>query len=263
MTPGLQYGSNGTNNLKSKDDYARTVLLTELLADHLPRLPWFLKNLQCALDDSSTVLEKVCSALEAHPKICADFVRISGLADPVQPISVALDQLVVLLGKERVWNTALAAFLLHELNSSWSSPAQKAVASIAITRANYALVLAGEIDESDAEQVYVSEILSIIGLLPLLHFCNVEDQLPEWLDVSADAAGRQREIFGTDFLELGRWTRLLWKLPLENTNPEVIFQAPQTVSNSQILPKNIYSPLAALNVNSEGRNLVLVSKGTV
>jgi HD-like signal output (HDOD) protein len=266
MTSFLDHRSALPETLKGKDDYVRTVLLTELLADHLPRLPWFLKNLQCALDDSSTVLEKACAALEVHPRICADFIRISSMAERVQPIAIAVDQLVVLLGKERVWNTAVAAFLLHELNSTWSSHAQKAVASIAMTRANNARVLASEDsedEESDPEQAYVSEILSIIGLLPLLHFSNDEDQLPDWLDVSAEAVQKQRESFGTDFLELGRWARLLWKLPLENPNPEVMFQAPQTVSYSQILPKDLYSPLAALNAGSESRNLVLVSKGTV
>lgn len=263
MTSFPHPGSALPETLKGKDDYTRSVILTELLADHLPRLPWFLKNLQCALDDSSTVLEKACAALEVHPRICADFIRISCLAERVQPISVAVDQLVVLLGKERVWATAIAAFLLHELNSSWSSQAQKAVASIAITRANNALVLAGEMEDSDPEQAYVSEILSVIGLLPLLHFCNEEDQLPDWLDVSADAVQKQREVVGTDFLELGRWARLLWKLPLENSTPEVMFQSSQAVSYSQILPKDIYSPLAALNTGSESRNLVLVSKGTV
>lgn len=256
-------GSAWPETLKGKDDYVRSVLLTELLADHLPRLPWFLKNLQCALDDSSTVLEKVCAALQVHPRICADFIRLSCMAERVQPIAVAVDQLVVLLGKERVWNTAIAAYLLHELNSSWSSRAQRAVASIAVTRASNALVLSGEEEESDSQQAYVAEILSIIGLLPLLHFSGDEDQLPEWLDISADAVQRQREIFGTDSLELGRWARLLWKLPLENPNPEVMFKVPQAVSYSQILPKDLYSPLAALNAGSESRNLVLVSKGMV
>jgi HD-like signal output (HDOD) protein len=263
MTSFLHHGNALPETLKGKDDYVRTVLLTELLADYLPRLPWFLKNLQCALDDSSTVLEKACAALEVHPRICADFIRISCMADRVQPIDIAVDQLVVLLGKERVWTTAIAAFLLHELNSTWSSHAQRAVASIAVTRANNALVLSSEEEDSAPEQAYVSEILSIVGLLPLLHFCNDEDQLPDWLDVSAEAVHKQREIFGTDFLELGRWARLLWKLPLENPNPEVMFQAPQAISHSQILPKDLYSPLAALNAGSESRNLVLVSKGTV
>jgi HD-like signal output (HDOD) protein len=264
MTSYPQHGSASPEALKGKDDYVRTVLLTELLADHLPRLPWFLRNLQCALEDSSTVLEKVCAALEVHPRICSDFIRISCMAEPAQPIAVPIDQLVVLLGKDRVWTTVIAAFLLHELNSTWSSRAQKEIASIAVAHAYKALAAAGENNENQApEQAYVSGILSIIGLMPLLHLSGETDHVPDWLDVSAEAAKKQQDIFGTDFLEIGRWARLLWKLPLDDANPEVMFQSSPELSYSQTLPKDIYSPVAAMNSGNESRNLVLVSKGTV
>jgi HD-like signal output (HDOD) protein len=263
MTSLPRHGSASPESLKGKDDYVRTVLLTELLADHLPRLPWFLRNLQCALEDSSTVLEKVCAALEVHPRICSDFIRIACIAEPVQPITVPIDQLVVLLGKDRVWTTAIAAFLLHELNSTWSSRAQKEIASIAVAHAYKALATVDEDEEQATEQAYVSGILSIIGLMPLLHLSGETEDVPDWLDVSAEAAKKQREIFGTDFLEIGRWARLLWKLPLEDTNPEVMLQRSQGLSYSQTLPKELYSPVAVMNSGTESRNLVLVSKGTV
>jgi hypothetical protein len=263
MTSYNQHGSASSEALKGKDDYVRTVLLTELLADHLPKLPWFLRNLQCALEDSCTVLEKVCAALETHPQICSDFIRIACMAEPVQPIVVPVDQLVVMLGKNRVWTTAMAAFLLHELNSNWSSRAQKEVASIAVARAYKSLVTAREDDDQAPEAAYVSGILSIIGLMPLLHMSGETDYVPDWLDVSAEAAGKQRETFGTDFLEIGRWARLLWKLPLDDAQPEVTSQSLRGLSNFQSLPKELYSPVAAINSSSESRNLVLVSKGTV
>ena len=141
------------------------------------------------------------------------------MAEPVQPIVVPVDQLVVMLGKNRVWTTAMAAFLLHELNSNWSSRAQKEVASIAVARAYKALVTAREDDDQAPEAAYVAGILSIIGLMPLLHLSGETDYVPDWLDLSTEAAGKQREIFGTDFLEIGRWARLLWKLPLDDAQP--------------------------------------------
>jgi HD-like signal output (HDOD) protein len=261
MTSLLHHGTARPATLTGQDDYVRSVLLTELLADHLPRLPWFLKNLQCALEDSSTVLEKVCTALEAHPRICADFIRIGCMAEPAHPIVVAVDQLVVLLGKRRVWTTAVAAFLLHELNSTWSNAAQKEVASIGLGLASNALAMARAVEDTSLEQAYVSGILSIAGLLPLLYLSGVTDQVPDWLDVSPEAAQKQRELFGTDFLELGLWARLLWKLPLENCGTEVRCEPAPVLSHFPLLPKDLYSPVAG-NSGSESRNLVLVSKGT-
>jgi hypothetical protein len=263
MSSFLHYGSTLPEKLKGQDDYVRAVLLTELLADHLPRLPWFLRNLQCALEDSSTVLEKVCAALEVHPRICADFIRLACIAEPAQPITVPVDQLIVLLEKDRVWTTVIAAFLLHELNSTWSTRAQKEVASIAVTRANNALAMASEDEDLAQQEAYISGILSIIGLLPLLHLSSESDFVPDWLDVSADAVQKQREFFGTDFLELGRWAQLLWKLPLEDPDTQVMFDQSPALSYSQILPKDLYSPVAALSSGAENRSLILISKGTV
>lgn len=262
MTSGPQHGIALTGAIKDKDDYTRAVLLTELLADHLPQLPWFLRNLQCALEDSSTVLEKVCAALESHPRICADFIRIACIAEPAHPIAMPVDQLVVLMGKDRVWTTAIAAFLLHELNNTWSSVAQKEIAAIAIMRANAALATADLDDDLAIQQAYVSGILSIIGLLPLLHFSGETERIPEWLNLSDEAAQQQREKFGADFLELGRWAQFLWRLPLDGLDAEASFEQAPTLSYSQILPKDEYSPLA-LNSSSENRNLVLVPKGNV
>jgi len=262
MTFGPQHGTALSGAIKDKDDYTRAVLLTELLADHLPQLPWFLRNLQCALEDSSTVLENVCAALEAHPRICSDFIRISCIAEPAHPIAVPLDQLVVLMGKDRVWTTVIAAFLLHELNSSWSSLAQKEIAAIGISRANTALATVDADDSIALEQAYVAGVLSIIGLLPLLHFSGETDRVPEWLDISPEAAEKQRETFGTDFLELGRWAQLLWKLPMEGPDAGAEFEQTSPLVYSRILPKETYSPLA-LNSGSENRNLVLVPKGNV
>jgi hypothetical protein len=183
------------------------------------------------------------------------------MVEPAQPIVVPVDQLVVLMGKRRVWTTAVAAFLLHELNSPWSNAAQKEVASIGLERGNKALAIARAAEDTFPEQAYVSGILSIAGLLPLLYLSGVTDRIPDWLDVSPEAAQKQRELFGTDFLELGLWVRLLWKLPLENCGTEVMCEPAPALSHFPLSPKDLYSPVAGLNSGSESHNLVLVSKG--
>ncbi|HZU30291.1 MAG TPA: hypothetical protein VFB79_04195 [Candidatus Angelobacter sp.] len=263
MTPFPDYGIQSPGALKGKDDYVRSVLLTELLADHLPRLPWFLRNLQCTLEESSTVLENVCKALEAHPAVCTNFVRIACMAEPAQPIFPQLDQIVIMLGKERVWNTAVAAYLLVDLNSTWSTIPKRAVAMAGLAKGDDAFVKACNAGEPAAEQAYVSGILSIVGLLPLLNVSGVTDRVPDWLGTSSVAIDKQRETFGTDFLELDRWVRLLWKLPLDKIYVHSSAKPVLEASNPVAQQKEFVSPVAVPAVEAGVRNLVLISRGNV
>lgn len=257
MTP--DHGIALSGGLKDKDDYVRSVLLTELLADHLPRLPWFLRNLHCALEDSSTVLENVCAALQAHPSVQANFLRIASMAEPAQPIYPRIDQIVVVLGKDRVWNTAIAAYLLTELNSTWSTIARKAVAAIGLVHGNDAFMKACNAGDPAAEQAYVDGVLSIAGLLPLLNVSGATDKVPDWMGTSREAIEKQREIFGTDFRELDRWVRLLWKLPfngLYTTFAKPVLEGPYpTIEQAESL-----IPVTTPNAEPITRNLVLISK---
>jgi HD-like signal output (HDOD) protein len=263
MTPFLDHGIALSGALKGKDDYVRSVLLTELLADHLPRLPWFLRNLQCALEDSSTVLENVCTALEAHPSVRANFLRIACMAEPAQPIYPLIDQIVVVLGKERVWSTAIAAYLLNELNSTWSTIAKKAVAAIGMAHGNDAFMKACSAGDPGAEQAYVSGVLSIAGLLPLMDVSGATDKVPDWLGTSLEAIEKQHEIFGTDFLELDRWVRLLWKLPLDKVYAQTAAKPVLEAPYSAVPQKEFFTPVTAPNAEAGSRNLVLISRGTV
>lgn len=242
---------------KEKGDYVRTVLLTELLTDHLPRLPLYLRELQCALEGSSTDLEKVCVIVKSNPIFCENFVRIGSMAESVEPIRLPVDHLVVLLGKQRVWTVAVAAFLLTEIGSNWSSMAKKKVARIALTRANRALASAKAVDDSAPEQAYAAGVLSVAGLLPLVDVSCASDQVPEWIDSAEEALEKQRKFFGTDFLELNRWIRVIWRLPLDTpyAMTEPVRYQPEV--------REFHCPVPFLGNDLGGHNLVVVSRGSV
>jgi HD-like signal output (HDOD) protein len=240
---------------RGADDYVRTVVLTELLADHLPRLPWYLRDLQCALEGCSTDLQRVCTALRASPTICENFIRIGSMAEPAEPICLPVDHLVVLLGKQRVWTVAIAAFLLTEIDSRWSSAAKKEVANLALKRANHAVAAAKAADDETPDQAYVAGILSVAGLLPLVEASGVADHAPEWIEVAAEAVTKQRELFGTDFLEIDRWIRVIWRLPLDMPYAftDRLPSPPRAKERSSVVPPQAF--------DQEARNLVLVSRG--
>src|SRR5260221_269450 len=239
---------------KGSDDYVRTVLLTELLADHLPHLPWYLRDLQCALEGCSTDVEGVCAARRATPRVCENFTRTVSWAEPAEPICLPIDHLVVLLGKQRAWTVAVAAFLLSEIDSTWASVAKKEVAKLALRHASNAAARA-KIEDGDADQAYAAGVLSVAGLFPLVEASGIADHVPEWIGVSAEAIEKQRELFGTDFLEIGRWIGVIWRLPLEMTYSTV------ELTTSQPLGKENPYPVVLQVLGQGARNLVLVSRG--
>ncbi len=243
--------------------YMKTQLLTELLVDHLPRLPWFLRDVQSALEDGSTDLYSVCGALKAHPAILENFVRIGAMAEPAQPIRMPLDHLVVLLGKQRTWSVALAAYVLAEMTSAWATAARQEAGSIGLALANNALARARMVDAEAPEQAFAAGVLSVIGFLPLLEASGETNCLPEWLDSSKEAIHLQREIFGTDFLELNCWIRLLWRLPLLAPEQTVAVEPVRSETEPVAEDEALLQVLPFVANDAAARNLVLVSRGVV
>jgi HD-like signal output (HDOD) protein len=149
---------------------------------------------------------------------------------------------------------AVAAFLLTEIDSTWASVAKKAVARLALTRASTAAAWT-KIDDGDVDQAYAAGVLSVAGLLPLVDASGITDHVPEWIEVSAEAIEKQRELFGTDFLEIDRWISVIWRLPLEMPYSNAKFAPSQPFGN-----ENAY-PIVLQSGDQGTRNLVLVSRG--
>ena len=192
--------------------YLRTLFLTELLTRHLPRMPWYLLELQGALEDRSTDLEKVCTALQRSPAICESFVKLACIAQKARPIRIALDHLVVMLGKQRSWETSVAAFFLTEVGRPWTNAGMKKVAAIAIAQATQALAEAEMTDAEEPGDAYTRALLSVVGLVPLVDAAAATDMAPEWVDITPEALQKQQERFGTDYVELTRWIKLMWQV---------------------------------------------------
>jgi hypothetical protein len=192
--------------------------------------------------------------LQAHPAVCENFVRIGSMAEPVQPIRLSLDHLVVLMGKQRSWSVAVAAFVLAEISSPWSTLTQKEVADIALSNAGKLLDRANKSQNEEPEQSFVKGVLSISGLLPLIDSCGLTERAPEWLGTSAEAIQLQRELFGTDFVELNCWIRVLWGVAVE-----FAFAAP--TGTAELAPKDRSTAVAAPVSDPATRNLAIVPRG--
>jgi HDOD domain-containing protein len=249
------------DHLVNPADYDRTLKLTEMLVDHLPRLPWFLRELQSILEDGSTDLEAACAVLKAHPAVCENFMRIGAMSEPAQPIRIPVDHVIVLLGKQRVWTTALAAYLLTELSSSWTTAARQEAGNIGLAYANRELARARMDNNETPEQAYAHGLLSVAGFLPLIEASGETDCAPPWLDATKEAICEQREIFGTDFLELNCWIRLLWRLPLLPAEQALALPVGSRRPAAVVVEKVV--PVSPVIADAAVRNLVLVSRGVV
>lgn len=193
--------------------HARTMYLTGLLLDHLTPFPRPLQQLQNVLEDPSTDLQKACEALEADPLLCANFRNIAVMAEPSEP-NTTLDQWIVLLGKQRTWSVAVAAFVLEQIDGEFAPPALKKLGGLARQRGASALQVALLTEDEAPEQAWAFGVLSVIGLLPLIDIASPADNAA-WIGLSPEATARQREQFGTDGLELYQWISLLWRLPIQ------------------------------------------------
>ena len=234
--------------------YSRTTRLTELLAAHLPGLPWFMQELRCALEDGSTHLERVVNMLKAHPTVCENFVRIGSKAEPAQQIRTPLDHLVLLLGKRRSWSVAVASFVLAEIGSPWSTLPRKEVAVLGLRIADELFARAQRSGDEEPDQAFVQGILSIAGLLPMIDSWGLTDRVPDWLGTSSEAVQSQRELFGTDFIELNCWIRLLWGVAVDFS-----FTSPLTAEEAAT--KDRCSAVAVPVSDPVARNLVIVPRG--
>jgi len=198
---------------KPDADRLRTAFLTGLLLDHLPPFPAFLQQLQCILHDCAIDLEKACVALNTHPAVRGNFMRIAGMAEPNET-APPLDHLIVLLGRQRAWTVAVASFVMAEIDNDRALPVLRRIAHFGEEQGAIAATLALLMEDEAPEQAYVSGFLSIIGLLPLIDIAALQNECPAWIGISPAAIEAQRGQFGTDCAELACWIRLLWRLPL-------------------------------------------------
>jgi HD-like signal output (HDOD) protein len=192
----------------------RTVYLTELLIDQLPSLSRPMHDLYRLLE-ADIDPEKISATLMQDLNLCMHFVELGGLAE-LAAFAISLDHLVVMLGKSRVWTVAVGAFLLKEIETSVSIPVLSQVRDLARQQASIALSEATAREEPACEQAYVYGLLSVIGLLPLIELTALEEDIQGWVGISAAAVAKQRQYFGTDYIELSRWIKRLWHVPLDS-----------------------------------------------
>ena len=183
-----------------------------LLADHLPRQPFWLQQLNGILNAGTIDLARGAELIGMEPLFRAEFVRICRLSE-LPSSDDRLDNFLVLLGRERVRTVVVGAFLSSYL-ANQDSPLLSEFARRIDRLGSMASRLALSSEEIDAAEAYVAGLVHHAGTLPLLRTIDPNNSLSSaWLDFTVESITTQWLLFGTDSIELGQAIALLWDYP--------------------------------------------------
>jgi HD-like signal output (HDOD) protein len=186
--------------------------LWRLLADHLPRLPFWMQQLNGVLKAGTIDLMRAVELVETEPVFRAEFIRICRLAE-LPSSDDRLDNFLVLLGGERSRTVAVGAFLTSYL-AVHNACLLTEFARRSDRLGSMACRLALSSGEIDAAEAYVAGLVHHAGTLPLLHTIDPNHELSSaWLEFTVESLTTQWLLFGTDTIELGQAIALLWDYP--------------------------------------------------
>jgi putative nucleotidyltransferase with HDIG domain len=193
----------------------RKARVLAILSEGLPALPRQLLQLNSLLSSSPVNVREVSSVIRGLPSLAAQLLRLCdsapfGLRWRVERV----EQAAILLGPERLQNLLFASHLM-EVTRGLFTPAQ----AEPFWRHSLLTALASErlvrrLQVGDEDQAYLGGLLHDVGRIPLLMVAGEENSsVALWLKgEDRDWIAMEREYFGLDHCEVGRWLALQWNL---------------------------------------------------
>lgn len=191
----------------------RRLALMASLSDGLPTLPAYVFELNSLLSAHPVNLKRVGEIIRTDPSLTAQVVRLCGSAlvgvrDKVRSIEHA----VMLLGVERLRTLILTCSLLEYVGHRVASEEIQSFWQHCFLTATLSERLARGIGYPQPEQAYLAGLLHDIGALPLLLTNSSEPIQAESAAFEgwSESLALERERFGTDHCEVGRWLGISW-----------------------------------------------------
>jgi len=183
------------------------------LSDGLPTLPAYVFELNSLLSANPVNLKRVGEVIRTDPSLTAQVIRLCnsafvGLRHKVGSIEHA----VILLGTERLRTLVLTCSLLEYVGHRIASEDIQSFWQHCFLTATLSERLARGIGYPQPEQAYLAGLLHDIGALPLLLADFPEPSDAERVDFGGwcESVASERERFGTDHCEVGRWIGVSW-----------------------------------------------------
>lgn len=195
---------------------SRKLALMAALSEGLPTLPAYVFELNSLLAAAPVNYKRVVEVIRTDPSLMAQVLRLCnsafmGFRDRVTKIKHA----VMLVGTERLRTMVLTCSLVEYVGHRVASEDIQSFWQHCFLTAALSERLARGISYPQPEQAYLAGLLHDIGALPLLVVTSAESQEPENMTTCGwgEAVDLEREHFGTDHCEVGRWIGISWNFP--------------------------------------------------
>jgi HD-like signal output (HDOD) protein len=196
---------------------SRKIALMAALSDGLPTLPAYVFELNTLLAATPVDLRRVAEIIRTDPSLTAQVLRLcnSALMGFRERIT-KIENAVMLVGTERLRTMVLTCSLVEyvghrvasqDIQSFWQHCFLTAALSERIARA---------IAYPVPEQAYLAGLLHDIGALPLLVVTSAGTKGVDDIIMTCgwgESVELEREQFGSDHCEVGRWIGVSWNFP--------------------------------------------------
>jgi HD-like signal output (HDOD) protein len=187
--------------------------LLAILSEGLPTLPSHLFQLNQILASSPVDLKEVSALIRSDPSLTAQLLRLCNSAlFGLRRRVTRVEEAAILLGTERLRNLVFACYLIQISCAKLSEEDARPFWTHAVMTAMLSERLSRPLKSEDADQAYLGGLLHDMGKLPLLMVAAEENSpVPVWLKGDGeDSLNLEREYFGLDHCEVGRWLGINW-----------------------------------------------------
>jgi len=192
---------------------SRKLALMAALSEGLPTLPAYVFELNSLLAATPVNFRRVVEVLRTDPSLTAQVLRLCnsafmGFRDRVTKIEHA----VMLVGTERLRTMVLTCSLVEYVRHRVASENIQSFWQHCFLTAALSERLARAVAYPQPEQAYLAGLLHDIGALPLLMMTSMESQELGIMTTFGwgELVELEREHFGTDHCEVGRWIGVSW-----------------------------------------------------
>jgi HD-like signal output (HDOD) protein len=191
----------------------RKLALMAGLSEGLPTLPAYVFELNSLLAAVPVNLKRVGEVIRTDPSLTAQLVRLCNSAFMgFRERVTGIEHAVMMVGTERLRTLVLTCSLVEYMGHRMASENMQAFWQHCFLTAALSERLARGVAYRQPEQAYLAGLLHDIGALPLLMVTASESQ--EIANMASGAWGEsvelERERFGTDHCEVGRWIGVSW-----------------------------------------------------
>lgn len=194
--------------------FTRKSRLVTDLRNGLPTLPQHIFGLNRALEDGQTDLQRAKDSISLDPSLAAQVLQIANsLPQSGQTKIGSVPAAVQKLGRERLESLALTCELLVTPGNRAQQSVWQAYWQHSALTASLSHKLAQSLGYGDPEMAYAAGLLHDIGILAFLADVSRSGEPMPRAAQCETALDEQRQYYGLDHCELGRWIGISWNLP--------------------------------------------------